>query len=81
MFEHWTGYNTMLPVFEYQDKDHLIDNIEEALLRPIERWEAGYDREKAAVQEAHQAKEALRRKDEEIARLQAQLAATVDADR
>jgi uncharacterized protein YjbI with pentapeptide repeats len=61
MFEHWTGYNTMLPVFEYDDRDHLIENMEKALIRPVEEWEAGYDKTKAL--------------EEENARLRAELAA------
>jgi uncharacterized protein YjbI with pentapeptide repeats len=68
MAEHWTGYKTMLPVFEYEDKDHLIDNIEMALIAPIKEWEAGYDNKKAL-------EEANRAKDEEITRLRAKLAA------
>ncbi len=51
MFEHWTGYNTMLPVFKYEDRQHLIDNIHEAIIKPVEEWEAGYDDKKALEDE------------------------------
>lgn len=58
----------MLPVFEYRDINHLLDNVEQALLAPVKDWEAGYDRLKALEEEG-------RRKDVEIHRLRAQIAA------
>ncbi len=68
MFEHWENYNTVLPVFEYDDQDHLIDNIEAALIEPVVQWEAGYDQTKALREEA-------KAQQEEIARLRAEVEA------
>jgi uncharacterized protein YjbI with pentapeptide repeats len=67
MFEHFKKYPWVLPVFEYEDKAHLLDNIEQVLLAPIEAWEA-----QTGQQTDHA--EQLRAKDEEIERLRAALA-------
>jgi uncharacterized protein YjbI with pentapeptide repeats len=67
MFEHFRAYPWVLPIFEYTDRSHLLDNIEEALIAPIERWEAG-----TATQDAIQRR--LAEQEAEIARLKARLA-------
>ncbi len=36
MFEHWLKFNSVLPIFYYEDKDHLIDSMEKFILQPIE---------------------------------------------
>ncbi len=40
MFEHWQGpgYNTVLPEFAYENKQHLIEHLEEGVLHPIDTW-------------------------------------------
>ena len=68
MFEHFEQYPWVLPVYEYADRSHLLENIEEAILTPIENWEAGAKKD-ADIQQA------LRVKDEEIERLRAALSA------
>lgn len=65
MFEYWSGYSTMLPVFEYDDKDDLIDNIEEALLKPIEEWEADYDEKRVLEEEIARLRSELAKRDAE----------------
>jgi len=35
MFEHWLNFNSVLPIFYYNDKDHLIDSIEQGILKPV----------------------------------------------
>jgi uncharacterized protein YjbI with pentapeptide repeats len=66
MFEHWKGYNNMLSVFRYEGKDHLLDNIDLAVLRPVEEWELVHHRAKTMDRTNSD-------KDEEIARLRALL--------
>ena len=68
MFEHWKGYRTMLPVFEYRDQAHLLDNVRQAILQPVQAWEA-----QAAKQTSLQ--DEIKAKDEEILRLRAMLQA------
>lgn len=68
MFEHWKGYRTMLPVFEYRDQAHLLDNVRQAILEPVQAWEAA-----AAKQTSLQ--DELKAKDEEILKLRALLQA------
>ena len=36
LFEHWLRFNSVLPIFYYEDKDHLIYSIEQAILKPVE---------------------------------------------
>lgn len=67
MFEHFKPYPWMLPVFEYNDFDHLMENIPEAIINPIDEWEATSDTN-ANLQEQ------LRAKDEENERLRAEIA-------
>ena len=59
MFEHWKKYPSVLAFFEYQNKDHLIDNIDTGILEPIEKWK--------------NRKNELQEKDEEIERLKEEL--------
>jgi uncharacterized protein YjbI with pentapeptide repeats len=66
MFEHWRGYRTMLPVFEYRDQAHLLDNVRQAILAPVEAWEASSTKRASLEDE-------LKAKDEEIERLRAML--------
>jgi hypothetical protein len=68
MFEHWTGYRTMLPVFEYRDQAHLLDNVRQAILEPVEAWEAGTKKQASLENE-------LKAKDQEIEALRAMLQA------
>jgi len=42
MFDGWTGYDTMLPPYEYEDEAHLTKNLEEALIQPVVEWEAQF---------------------------------------
>lgn len=68
MFEHWKGYRTMLPVFEYRDQAHLLDNVRQAILEPVQAWEAETTKQ-ASLQDE------LKAKDEEIVKLRAMLQA------
>ena len=72
MFEHWTGYSTMLPVFEYQDQEHLVENIEQQLLAPVEEWEAGHDKTKALEKANREKDKVLLEKDRQLAALRAE---------
>jgi uncharacterized protein YjbI with pentapeptide repeats len=66
MFEHWTGYRTMLPVYQYCDQADLLENVRQAILAPVEAWEAGA-RKQASLEDE------LKAKDAEIERLKAML--------
>ncbi len=66
MFEHFAPYPWMLPLFEYNDRTHLLENIEEGILSPVMEWEAG-SKKKDDLEEQ------LRARDEEIERLRAAL--------
>ena len=68
MFEHWKGYRTMLPVFQYRDQADLLANVRLAILAPVEAWESG-------AQEQSSLQDALEEKDAEIERLRALLRA------
>lgn len=66
MFEHWTSYRTMLPVYQYGNQADLLDNVQQAILAPVEAWEAGATK-KADLEDE------LKAKDAEIERLKAML--------
>jgi len=68
MFEHWKGYRTMLPVFEYRDQAHLLDNVRRAIVEPVEAWEARTKGHTSLEEE-------LKAKDDEIVTLRAMLQA------
>ena len=68
MFEHWKGYRTMLPVFEYRDLAHLLDNVRPAILDPVEAWEVGSKKQAGLEDE-------IKAKDDEIASLRTMLQA------
>ncbi len=40
MFEHFKPYPWVLPVFAYNDRDQLLDNIVEAIISPVIAWES-----------------------------------------
>ncbi|MBS0553517.1 MAG: hypothetical protein JSS47_13500, partial [Proteobacteria bacterium] len=66
MFEHWTSYRTMLPVYQYRDQADLLDNVQQAILAPVAAWEAGATKQAGLEDE-------LKAKDAEIERLRAML--------
>jgi uncharacterized protein YjbI with pentapeptide repeats len=73
MFEHWTRFRTVLPVFEYRDQAHLVGNIEQQLIAPVEEWEASYDKTKALEKASREKDEALLVKDRQLAALRAEI--------
>jgi hypothetical protein len=44
MFEHWRSFNTVLPEFLYQDKEDLLDNLEDKILGPLDHWRKGQNK-------------------------------------
>ena len=52
----------MLPVFEYRDQAHLLDNVRHAIVEPVEAWEARTKKEASLEEE-------LKAKDDEIVTL------------
>ena len=58
----------MLPVFEYRDQAHLLDNVRHAIVEPGEAWEARTKKEASLEEE-------LKAKDDEIVTLRAMLQA------
>ena len=61
MFEHWEKYNSVLPVYYYEHKEHLIENMETAILGPVENWKLGRDEVEELKSENEKLKEELRR--------------------
>jgi len=58
----------MLPVFEYRDQTHLLDNVRHAIVEPVEVCEARTKKEASLEEE-------LKAKDDEIVTLRAMLQA------
>jgi uncharacterized protein YjbI with pentapeptide repeats len=48
MFDHWRAFNSVLPEFAYQDEEHLIENLDAAVIKPVERWEQAVGKAKVA---------------------------------
>ena len=70
LFEQWEGYNSMLPLYRYENAAQLIENIEKAILEPIAKWQAKQNKEALL-------RETIAARDEEIARLKAQLSSNL----
>ena len=77
MHEHWTGFNNVLSVFDYNDLPHLLANLKAELIEPIEAWEEAADKMAAKNREAaareRRLKEEVARQAAEIAKLKAQM--------
>jgi hypothetical protein len=41
MFEHWRGFNSVLPEFLYQDQQDLVNNLEAKVISPVDAWRRG----------------------------------------
>jgi uncharacterized protein YjbI with pentapeptide repeats len=41
IFEHWRRFNSVLPEFRYQNELHLIDNLQDKVIKPVQEWEKG----------------------------------------
>jgi hypothetical protein len=68
IFEHWRKFNSVLPVFLYQDERHLLDNFEACVIKPVERWEEAI---KKAVANERLLQERIQRLEAENAKLRA----------
>lgn len=64
MFEHWEGdkYSSVLPIFYYEGKDHLISNLERAIMQPVENWKNQKDKNSKANEQLKKLEE-LRQND------------------
>jgi len=40
MFEHWKKYDCALDIFYYNNKNHLIHNLSECVIKPVECWKS-----------------------------------------
>lgn len=56
MFEHWKRFDSVLPVFRYQNQQDLLINLDAQILRPIKKWHDG------VTEEANLRKELLEQK-------------------
>lgn len=52
MFEHWESFDSVLDVYPYENRDHLVANIEYGIIEPIKEWELGFDQRKALREKA-----------------------------
>jgi len=59
MFEHWEKYDSVLPVFYYKDKDHLISNLKASILDNIIEWGTKKDTEAVASKQLEEQKQKL----------------------
>ncbi len=48
MYEHWEKFDSVLPIFYYEDKTHLLRNIKNQILDVIENWRNKIDEKSAA---------------------------------
>jgi predicted transcriptional regulator len=39
MFEHWRGFNSVLPEFLYENEQHLLNNLDAKLIGPVNTWQ------------------------------------------
>ncbi|MEX2409938.1 MAG: pentapeptide repeat-containing protein [Candidatus Paceibacterota bacterium] len=61
MYEHWDNFTSVLPIFSYDDKTHLIRNLDKAILEPIEEWKSQRDMTSKANEQLEKLEE-LKRK-------------------
>jgi uncharacterized protein YjbI with pentapeptide repeats len=66
MFEHWRGFNSVLPEFLYEDEQHLIDNLEAKLILPINAWHKNQDKVSILEKQIKELQEKLSRDEREI---------------
>ena len=43
MFEHWESYKSVLPVFEYENRQDLLGSFDSKLIGAVETWKNGVD--------------------------------------
>lgn len=43
MFAHWRKFKSVLPEFRYENELHLIDNLQDKVIKPVQEWEKGED--------------------------------------
>lgn len=48
MYEHWEKFDSVLPIFYYENKAHLLSNIKSQILDVIENWRNKIDKKSAA---------------------------------
>ncbi|UZR98267.1 pentapeptide repeat-containing protein [Chondrinema litorale] len=41
MFEHWKRFDSVLPIFNYKDENHLIESISLQIIKPVNDWKEG----------------------------------------
>lgn len=58
MFEHWERFESVLPIFYYKNQNHLINNIVEEIILPIDNWK----KDKSSKAEAKEELDALKKK-------------------
>ncbi|NKI31819.1 pentapeptide repeat-containing protein [Croceivirga thetidis] len=57
MFEHWNAFESVLSIFRYKSQEHLLANLDDQILDPIEKWQLGTDAESKAERELRKQKE------------------------
>ena len=55
MFEHWESYPWVLPIFHYQDQQHLLDNLEAQVIAPARNRLDGSEEDRLAELERQNA--------------------------
>jgi uncharacterized protein YjbI with pentapeptide repeats len=62
MFEHWEKFDSVLPIFHYENQQHLLDNVITEIINPIDAWKTN----KLEKIDAKQQLEAQQKKFEEL---------------
>ncbi|MBK8501046.1 MAG: pentapeptide repeat-containing protein [Saprospiraceae bacterium] len=69
MYEHWEKYPSVLSVYYYKHKEHLLANIRSAILEPIEVWNKKKDKKEQAGKRAEEAEKKAQAEKEEKEKL------------
>lgn len=57
MFEHWNQFESVLPIFTYQNQEHLLQQLDAEILNPVEDWQQNTVAESEAERELRKQKE------------------------
>ncbi|MEZ4796035.1 MAG: pentapeptide repeat-containing protein [Flavobacteriaceae bacterium] len=62
MFEHWENFDSVLPIFNYENQKHLLENVVAEIINPVNNWK----NKKLEKVDAKQQLEAQKKKFEEL---------------
>ena len=68
MFEHWQEYQSVLPVFSYKSKQHLLSKLNIEVLKPICAWKNRQNETSALKNENKELQEKVKELQEKLAK-------------